>query len=210
MASATGRKQASKLERGLDLYESPPEAVWALLANERLPGCIWEPACGPGAIVRILRGLGRTVYATDIKDWGCPDSQSRVDFLLEPLAPACIEAIVTNPPYMLANAFVSHAVLLAPLVYMLLPLQFLEGGQRDPRRDRLIDGGQLARVLMFRERLPMMHRHGWEGKKSTSTQCFAWFVWDREHDGLPTIKRISWRKALADAPNAEGRVPCSF
>jgi hypothetical protein len=30
------------------------------------------------------------------------------------------------------------------------------------------------------------------------------------YESPPTIKRISWRKVLADAPNAEGRVPCSF
>jgi hypothetical protein len=28
--------------------------------------------------------------------------------------------------------------------------------------------GQLARVYVFRKRLPMMHRDGWEGRKSNS------------------------------------------
>ena len=40
-------------DRGHDLYETPPEAVLALLSAERLPQIIWEPACGPGAIVGV-------------------------------------------------------------------------------------------------------------------------------------------------------------
>jgi hypothetical protein len=198
MGLATGGKQHRHKERGFDLYETPPEAVHALLAHETLPEWIWEPACGPGAIVRVLRERGHHVYATDLNDWGCPDSQSRIDFLMERTAPPRIEAIVTNPPYMIANAFIYRAVKLVPLVCMLLPLQFLEGGEKDWRRDELVDGGQLARVLIFRERLPMMHRHGWEGKQATSTRCYAWFVWDRRHSGMPAIQRVSWQKVAAE------------
>lgn len=199
---ATGAKQHAHKERGADLYETPPEAVHALLANEILPHCLWEPACGPGAIVGALRASGREVIATDLNEWGCPDSQAKVDFLMERSAPAHIDAIITNPPYMIATAFIHHATQLASRVYMLLPLQFLEGGQRDPRRDDLIDGGRLSRVMIFRERLPMMHRHGWQGKQATSTRCFAWFVWDRDHMGGAVIERISWKKAMSEKAKA--------
>jgi hypothetical protein len=41
--------------RGDDLYETPAEAVHALMRVEHLPLRVWEPACGPGAIVRVLR-----------------------------------------------------------------------------------------------------------------------------------------------------------
>lgn len=203
MGLATGRRRAAQRERGFDLYETPPEAVEALLAHEKLPHHLWEPACGPGAIVRVLRQHGHAVYATDLNDWGCPNSQPRVDFLMEPLAAAWDGAIITNPPYFAATAFVCHALALARQVYMLLPIQFLEGGQRDPRRDQLIDGGQLARVLVFRERLPMMHRHGYEGPKTGSTVAYAWFVWERDHRGPTIIKRISWRRPIVAALKAK-------
>jgi hypothetical protein len=52
-----------------DLYETPPEAVEALMRVEQLPHHIWEPACGPGSIVGILRATGHRVYATDLNDW---------------------------------------------------------------------------------------------------------------------------------------------
>lgn len=71
-------------DRRHDLYETPAEAVHALLRVESLPQRIWEPACGPGAIVQVLRGAGHDVIATDLNDWGCPDSGSgMIHFLFE-------------------------------------------------------------------------------------------------------------------------------
>lgn len=66
-----------------DLYETPEVATRALLSVEKFSGTIWEPACGPGAIVRVLREEGHRVYATDLVDYECPDSESRIDFLME-------------------------------------------------------------------------------------------------------------------------------
>jgi hypothetical protein len=45
----------------------------------------------------------------------------------------------------------------------------------------------LARVHVFTRRLPRMHRHGWTGPRSTSAQCFCWYVWERGHEGPPTL-----------------------
>src|SRR5437762_7357044 len=69
------------IERGDDFYPTPPEAVHALLSVYQPPHCIWEPACGDGAIVNVLHAAGHHVIASDLNDWGCPDSNSRVDFL---------------------------------------------------------------------------------------------------------------------------------
>lgn len=176
-------------DRKDDLYETPNVAVEALLRVEQLPKIIWEPACGPGAIVRVLRQHGHEVYATDLVDYGCPDSESRIDFLMEHGVPYCVGAIVTNPPFKLAGAFAAHGLIMAPKVVMLLRLAFLES----EGRSAILDSGQLARVYVFRNRLPMMHRDGWEGRKSSSAVCFAWFVWDRAHRGPTELHRISWQ-----------------
>lgn len=176
-------------ERGDDLYETPDVAVHALLRVENLPEIVWECACGPGRIVNVLRNAGHKVYATDLVDYGCPDSASGIDFLMEQSAPTYIGAIVTNPPYKLANQFAAHALLLAPKVIMLLRLAFLESDRRTP----ILDNGMLARVHVFRKRLPMMHRAGWEGRKSNSGMAFAWFVWDRAHKGPTELHRLSWQ-----------------
>jgi hypothetical protein len=174
---STGSARAPFSERGNDLYETPPEAVRALLAVEPVPLTCWEPAAGPGAIVSILRASGRAVIATDLVDWGCPDSQSGVDFLMERKAPAGVPAIVTNPPFKLAEEFVEHAIKLAPEVYMLLRLAFLEGLRWKQKRFE----DHLARVWVFAPRLPFMHRHGYDGpKNSNSGMPFAWFVFHRD------------------------------
>jgi hypothetical protein len=54
--------------RGLDLYETPPIAVEALLHVETLPLPlkIWEPAAGKGVIVDALRAHGHHVIASDV------------------------------------------------------------------------------------------------------------------------------------------------
>ncbi len=187
----TGNAKAPLQERGDDLYETPAVATQTLLRVERLPQMVWEPACGPGSIVGTLRDAGHTVYATDLVDYGCPESESRIDFLMERTAPAGIGAIVTNPPFKLANQFVAHALTLAPKVVMLLRLAFLEGTGRSP----IMDGGALARVYVFKNRLPMMHRAGrgtMVAKTNSSAMAFAWFVWDRTHQGPTEMRRISW------------------
>lgn len=180
--------RAPLADRGDDLYETPACAVDALLRVERLPEIVWEPACGRGAIASVLRARGHQVYATDLVDYGYEDSQSRIDFLMEQSAPYCVGAIVTNPPYKLAGQFISHALTLAPKVIMLLRLAFLEG----TRRGIILDNGCLARVHVFRNRLPRMHRDGWEGKQASSSIAFAWFVWDRAHKGPTELHRLSW------------------
>jgi hypothetical protein len=73
---------------------------------------------------------------------------------------------------------------------MLLRLNFLEGvGRAD-----LIDGGHLARVHVFANRLPRMHLAGWTGPRCTSTTAYGWFVWLRTHGGPPTLHRIRCRR----------------
>jgi hypothetical protein len=182
--------KAPLADRRDDLYETPPEAVRALLGVETFPsGAIWEPACGPGAIARVLRAAGHEVWATDLVDYDSPDQdQHGIDFLMEHgSAPYFIGSIITNPPFKLATEFVRHALLLCPRVYMLLRLAFLES----ERRTSILDSGWLRRVHVFRKRLPMMHRAGWDGPRASSAIAFAWFCWDRAHKGPTELRRLS-------------------
>lgn len=188
----TGNARAALADRKDDLYETPPVATEALLRAERIPEHIWEPACGPGAIVDVLRAAGRKVLASDLVDYGNPTHFSRRDFLLEQKVPDNCEMIITNPPFKLAEEFVAHALDLCPRVIMLLRLAFLESDRRRP----ILDCGRLARVHVFRKRLPMMHRHGWEGERNpNSGMAFAWFVWDAAHEGPTELRRISWESS---------------
>ena len=183
-------QRAPLADRKDDLYGTPPEATRALLRAEILPHRLWEPCAGRGLIVDVLRAAGHEVLASDLVDYQQPTHFSRRDFLMERKAPEGCEAIVTNPPFKLAEEFVSHALDLCPRVIMLLRLAFYES----ERRTEILENRGLARIHVFRLRLPMMHRDGWEGKKANSGMAFAWFSWDRSHPGPTTIHRISWDK----------------
>lgn len=175
-------------ERGLDLYETPAVAVEALLRVEQLPHGVWEPAAGRGAIVNVLRDHGHAAIASDVHDYGGLHFVG--DFLTQEQMPAGCEGIVTNPPYQHAAQFVEHALRLSPLVVMLLRLAFMESERRCP----ILEGAGLVRIHVFRKRLPMMHRDGWEGRKANSGMAFAWFVWERGYTGRTSIDRISWER----------------
>ena len=96
-----------------------------------------------------------------------------------------------------APGFVRNALKLVPRVLMLLRLAFLE----TPSRSDILDGGQLARVYVFRNRLPMMHRNVWAGREASSAMALAWFSWDREHRGPTILQCISW--VGEEAPRAQ-------
>ena len=189
----TGNARAALSERKDDLYQTPPEAVHALVKVETLPHDIWEPACGPGSIARTLRQYGHDVHATDLVDYDSPDQNEHgLDFLFpHSTEGAWSSAIVTNPPFKLAEQFVERAFECAPLVIMLLRLAFLTS----EKRTNILEHSGLARVHVFRKRLPMMHRDGWEGPKASSSMDFAWFVWDRSYYGPTILNRISWEKS---------------
>lgn len=190
------RERHAQKDRGLDFYQTAPEATHTLLRVERLPRGLWEPHCGLGAIANILMDAGHAVACTDVVDRGYPYQQATGDFLKTRQVPAGVEGIVMNPPYAWAALHIQHALTICPYVCALLPLSFLEAGQEKTRAGRArlwcLDSGYLARVLVFRNRLPMMHREGWDGPISTSNVPYAWFVFDGDHIGPSEVHRISW------------------
>jgi hypothetical protein len=191
-----GRHRTPSEDRGDDLYETSPVAVEALIKHVKLPKRIWEPACGKSCnIVTTLRNAGHIVLATDLTDYKWSENllaMGNRDFLKEsPHQTFGIEAIVTNPPFKYAHEFVQHARKLCPLTIMLLRLAFIES----VKRNDILDSGDLRQILVFRNRLPMMHLDGFEGNKNNSSaMAFAWFVWDRSYNGKATIERISWEQ----------------
>lgn len=190
-----GTARHAHADRGNDLYETPDQATLALLRVERLPRRLWEPAAGRGAMARHLLAAGHDMVMTDLcaYDRALPGIVAPVDFLATAAAPTGVEAIVTNPPYKIADPFIRHALALVPLVVVLLRLASLEGAKRAD----LIDT-RLRRVWVGKERLPMMHRDGWEGAKiGNSGAPFAWFVFTAEPRGEAPIevRRMSWRDA---------------
>jgi hypothetical protein len=187
---ATGTGQHSYDVRGDDLYETPAVATRALLhyIDIKKHHTVWEPACGPGAIVRELLDHKCNVVCSDVNDYGLAGQgvSSFFDYTNDDHPPA--DWVITNPPFMkgMAHRFRNHAMkeLNIQRVALLVRLAYLEGVSR------MLDhqDGTMSKVVIFSRRLPMMHRHGWEGPKN------SWVVWDAAHFGPPDLEFVDWKE----------------
>lgn len=151
-----------------ELFETPEWCTRVLLEHFTFPK-VWEPACGNGAISKVLAAAGSDVASSDLRDrgYGSPN----IDFLActDPVA----RDIVTNPPFSLADAFVRKALeLTAPsgdYVAMLLRNEWDAASSRD---DLFVPGSR------FRAKLILTERPRWiPGTKMRPRHNFAWYVW---------------------------------
>lgn len=213
---AIGTRTATKAERGDNLYETPPEAVHALLALEDFGPCIWEPACGRGAISRLLEEAGHAVFLSDLNDYGTADRDGELQRVVDFRETAADFwgagsdfDIVTNPPYGgVMNSFIAHALKVHRPRKMALLLNFnAYCGFEDPDRVFIMQTCPPARIHAFVQRLPMMHREGWAGKIATSQMNTAWFVWERNAAGdygrQTILSRADWAAHVAGAAESE-------
>jgi hypothetical protein len=189
-----GAIKGTNKERGYDLRETPPQATLALIRTGALDQyrVLFEPCAGKGAISRVLKAAGWRVISHDLVDYDGrdPDIQTGIDFL-QARDVTYLQAIVTNPPYRWADDFIRHGLWLKRPVYVLLRLMALEGANRSDIME------YLHHVYVGIERLPMMHRPGWKGKKlKQGAMPFGWFVFkpEKNHAGYFSASRISWRE----------------
>ena len=161
-----------------DFYPTPTHCTEDLLRVEDFGGIIWEPACGDGAISKVLVEKGLQVVSTDLIDRGY--GEGGVDFLESTME---VDSIITNPPYSLAQKFVEHALFCTNhKVAMLLKLAFLEG----QKRQAMFMSSPLARVWVYSKRVTQ-YRGGIKAKYSGMI-AFAWFVWEHGYEGEPVIR----------------------
>ena len=160
-----------------DFYETPTNGVEALIKYEKFKGKIWEPACGLGAISKPLIEIGYDVYSSDLIDRGYGDIK---DFLKTDLI---FDNIITNPPFKLANEFTLHGLnSVRYKLAVLCKLSFLEGIKRS---NSIFNQKKLKKVLIFSKRLSFEKNNTKGG-----LMAFAWFIYEINYDGLPTIDWI--------------------
>ena len=122
--------------RDLDFYPTPPDVTLALVNFLNLRGRrIWEPACGDGAMCKVLAEAGNFVLASDIAS--VCHGHGGMDFLAKDLRNSRLagdsrsfDAIVTNPPFNISEQFIRHALTQAPLVAMVLKSQYWHAAKR--------------------------------------------------------------------------------
>jgi hypothetical protein len=169
-----------------DFYPTPPDCVRALIPHiDDFPGTIWEPACGDGAISKVLLACGWSVASSDIMHRGY--LADTIDFLRS--APEIhgalrnFRSIVTNPPYRYAEAFIRRAFDLGCThIAMLLKSNFWHAKR-----------GGLFEQYPPSEILQLTWRPDFTGAGSPFLDV-AWNVW-RPGSGKTTLVRLERPKS---------------
>lgn len=187
--SATGR---SAVRDPSDYYATPAWCCKRLLEAVDLPGGLWlEPCAGEGAIIRSVADVRQDVR------WHAVEYREECIPILDAI-PGCAAVsgafqrknglgpyavVLTNPPYRSALEFVQLALRFAPIVVMLLRLNWLASAEREPWMRT-----HTPSVLVLPDRPSFI------GKGGDATD-YAWLAWGL-HDP-PTVQ------VLAATPLAE-------
>lgn len=167
-----------------DWYVEPPRVTSQLLTVERFAGTVWDPACGGGNIVTVLRNARIDAYGTDIVDRtsGAAWFQGTVDFLdgdLSWLPP--VQSIITNPPFYRgagAEAFIRKAVSIASQkVAAFVDVRFLAGSARAEGLFRDLPPHRVWLVTPRASCPPGAYLAG-GGKAGNGSSDWCWMVWD--------------------------------
>lgn len=164
-----------------DFYPTPSEATQKLLDKIKFTGNILEPACGDGAMSKVMIANGYEVESSDLIDRGY--GKTEVNFLE---TTEKYDNIITNPPFVLATAFTVHALKLARhKVVMLSKITYLEGVSR---YETIFKQNKLEKVLIFTRRVAF--KKPGTNSLAGGLMAFGWFVYDVNYSGQPTIEWI--------------------
>ncbi|AXQ69763.1 DNA methyltransferase [Caulobacter phage CcrSC] len=193
-----GQQQYARSEH--DHYPTPPKATQAFLDHPYVASLIadrviWEPACGNGAIVKVIAPQVRATYATDLVVYpgdfepdGLGDFYAIKDLandlsLVIGKTAEVPDGIITNPPYGKdAERFARHALdLMRPVGGFVAMLCRHEWDAAKGRKD-LFDSPAFAAKITLR------FRPRWfENTTGAPRHSYAWYVW-------------SWAKDAATPP----------
>jgi hypothetical protein len=141
---------------------------------------VWEPACGAGALSRVMNDEGYAVFSSDLRDYGY--GTDKVDFFKVRTPPA--PCLITNPPWNLARKWVEHAKDIGiEQMALLLPTGFFTS----------LAGGECFDHWRPRYVLPLTWRLDFQDKGSP-VMTSQWVVWDL-HEALTPTEYKLLRKA---------------
>lgn len=156
-----------------DLYETPYSLTRAILNKIKLKKqTIHEPACGRGAVTKVLKNFGYNVIQSDIT--------TGTDFL------KCNSekpVIITNPPFCLWDDFVLHAKTVSKKFIFLGKLNYLGTASRY----KLNLWENLRAVYPLNRCIDFRHPLREDGKFYAGALYVGWFYYDMSFYGDPTI-----------------------
>jgi len=170
-ASAIVGAQKTHKRKAADFYPSPPDVTQALMDHLRLPEGtrVWEPACGDGAMSEVMLANGLDVESTDLRQSGY--GRGGVDFLATDPLDFDPQWIITNPPFNIAERFVSHAMTFTPNLALLLKSQFWHAA----RREKLFAEHPPSEILALTWRPAFLEAE----RGSSPLMDVIWCVWRR-------------------------------
>lgn len=163
--------QPANGRRKSDYYPTPPDATVALLnfLGLQKESVVWEPACGTGMMADAIKSQGYQVIASDINDYGY--GLPNIDFLTCDCQ-TC-DAIITNPPFSLAEQFIRRAARHKKPFAFLLKSQFWNARKR---RGLFLD-------VTPSYILPLTWRPDFTGE-GNSLMDVMWVVWNPPYSGI--------------------------
>lgn len=197
--SSAVMQQRAEPHHSLDDFPTPPWATRALCERLYLgwvrracdphkhagpppfDGTVREPAANRGHMVRPLREYFAQVEASDVHDYGAGFPVR--DYLFGP-PPLPVDWTITNPPFRLAQQFITRARETSDGVAMFVRSAFTEGGDR---YRNLFAQDRPHLVLQFAERV-VLHKGRLSEKGSTAT-AYCWLVW---HRGRANHCELDW------------------
>lgn len=192
--SITGRTKNSDF----DFYETPKWATEKALGQMLADGMInpyevvLEPCAGAGAISDVLKAYGFVhLFKSDIQTADYIAGAKGVD--VRDFEDEVCDVVFTNPPYnlMTQKAAQGGSLLNEFLrisrhkVILLLNIFFLSSKERK----ELLEQSHLRHVYIHSDRVTM-YPFGEEKPQNGGTKMYAWFVWDKNYNGYPTMSWI--------------------
>lgn len=143
---------------------------------------LWEPACGDGAMTKVLTANGYDVISTDLELYGF-EGTLKLDFLApHRTGMHSTRSIVTNPPYgPLAEQFIRQALKVTEkhklLVAMILRHEYdCASGRND-----------LFEHPAFAHQVVLTKRPRWiPDSTGAPRHNYSWFIWDWRNESAPT------------------------
>ena len=190
-----GTKNRERVEN--DYYATPRSSVIGIINNHTFQdGLIWEPACGQGHIIKVLKEfLPNKIIGSDLVDREkiCDFHFKTLDFLNDShVFKNKPTTIITNPPFKYSQDFIEKSLDYVTdngHVIMFAKIQLLEG----VKRKKMFENIPPKYIYVFSGRQNPL-RNGEEfdenGKKWSNTMCFAWFMWEKGFKGEPIIRWI--------------------
>jgi len=168
--------------RERDFYPTPSAVVHVLIPFlGDFPRFVWDPACGDDSLAKALNQGFFIIACTDIVN---NEERDALDFLAT--TDRVADAIITNPPYSLAEEFIRHAFKIGVTHMALLLKANFENAYR----------GGLFEEFPYAHRLPLTWRPDFTGKGRPFLDV-TWYVWQPNCYHMTTTRLLRPGKEAA-------------